>query len=317
MAGSRPTSLVAFQRGSILESYQIFAEVASCGSMSQASSILDLDVSVISRHIAAIELALDCTLFERHRRGVRVTEAGEIVLSYINQVLTMEKQVQEDLGDLRQLRQGLVRIVATVGAIAGPLTDVVRHFSVAFPRIRVKLFQIQRDELISALHSGNAELGVGIDIDGDGLDVATSYSDHLVAAVAPGHALAHRESVTTVDLEAFAVATCPLTSDVRKVLQRAPAEGTPEVRPVLITDSPDALRAFCEDGAGVSMMCASAIRREVAAGRLIGVPLMLRRPAVVDVKFCVVQNAKPSFALTAFLAEAAKTIGRGKIKNVA
>jgi hypothetical protein len=55
MTGTRPTTLFPFERGAMLESYHIFIEVASSGSMSQASSLLDLDVSVISRHVAAIE----------------------------------------------------------------------------------------------------------------------------------------------------------------------------------------------------------------------------------------------------------------------
>lgn len=317
MASTRPTTLFPFQRGAMLESYHIFVEVASSGSMSQASWTLDLDVSVISRHIAAIEQAVDCALFERHRRGVRLTEAGAIVLAYVKHVLTMEKQVQEELGDLRQLRQGLVRIVATVGAIGGPLTDIVRSFSLAYPGIRVKLFQTQRDELGVILGSGEAELGVGIDVMADGLEEAMTYTDGLVAAVAPRHRLANCESVTTADLQEIAVATCPLTSDVRKRLQRSAAEGHPEVKPVLITDSLDALRAFAEDGGGASIMCRSAVRREISAGRIIGVPLLLKRSSAVEVSFCTVQKMKPSFALTAFFAEADKILRRHFVAAVA
>ena len=126
-----------------------------------------------------------------------------------------------------------------------------------------------------------------------------------------------REFVTTADLQEIPVATCPLTSDVRKRLQRAASEGQPEVRPTLISDLLDALRAFAEDGGGVAIMCRSAARREIAAGRIVGVPLMLKRSSTVEVSFCTVQKMKPSFALTAFFAEATKILGPGTIRDVA
>ena len=55
MISPTPSSLLGARSNTLLTSYQIFSELAGCKSMSEAAWNLDLDVSVVSRHIAAVE----------------------------------------------------------------------------------------------------------------------------------------------------------------------------------------------------------------------------------------------------------------------
>src|SRR5439155_25469462 len=121
----------------LLEAYRVIAEVAASGSMSAAAWNLDLDVSVVSRQVAAVERAFDCALFDRHRRGVRVTEAGGLVVRHIEPVLREEDRLRDELGDLRQLRRGSIRIAATDGAISGPLSIALSSFYRSYPGIQI------------------------------------------------------------------------------------------------------------------------------------------------------------------------------------
>ncbi|VEA68661.1 Cyn operon transcriptional activator [Serratia rubidaea] len=58
---------------------RFFLAVASCGSLSAASEQLFVAVSAISRKIQRLEAQVGAPLFERHARGMVLTEAGRFL----------------------------------------------------------------------------------------------------------------------------------------------------------------------------------------------------------------------------------------------
>jgi len=67
-----------------------FIAVATEGSVRKASEKLNIAASAVSRRITGIEEDLGVPLFERHARGVRLTEAGKILLDHARQVMRHE-----------------------------------------------------------------------------------------------------------------------------------------------------------------------------------------------------------------------------------
>ena len=60
---------------------RIFHVVSIAGSFTQAGEILGLSQSAVSRQIRSLEESLSSSLFQRHPRGLILTEQGEILLS--------------------------------------------------------------------------------------------------------------------------------------------------------------------------------------------------------------------------------------------
>ncbi|WP_163017716.1 LysR family transcriptional regulator, partial [Pseudomonas viridiflava] len=59
-----------------------FLEVARCGSISEASTRLNVASSAVSRQISKLERELDAVLFERQARGMVLSEAGTRLAAY-------------------------------------------------------------------------------------------------------------------------------------------------------------------------------------------------------------------------------------------
>jgi DNA-binding transcriptional LysR family regulator len=314
MSGASPVSLIGLRSGSLLESYRIFDEVAACSSMSQAAWNLDLDVSVVSRQIAAMERAFDCSMFERHRRGVRLTEAGALVAQHVRRVLAQQGRLREELDDLRELRSGSIRIAATDGAISGPLSRAIAPFARQYPGVQVELFRASSEQVVPSLHRGDAELGAGLDIELEpGIEIVARLPDILAAAVAPRHALAGRPHIELAELRGHPIGTFERNSGVGRVLRRLAAQGGPAVRPTLVTNSLEALKQMAASGAGIALLCPHAAQREIQEGRLIAVPLHADGPVAITLEFCVLRGERRSFALNAFIAE---LLRRGGVEPV-
>ena len=73
---------------------KIFHAVAEAGSFTNATVNLNLSQSAISRQIQSLEQDLKVQLFERHARGLTLTENGEYVFKTAHEVISKLKEVE-------------------------------------------------------------------------------------------------------------------------------------------------------------------------------------------------------------------------------
>ena len=78
---------------------KIFHAVAEAGSFTNATINLNLSQSAISRQIQSLEQDLKVQLFERHARGLTLTENGEYVFKTAHEVITKVIELETSLGD--------------------------------------------------------------------------------------------------------------------------------------------------------------------------------------------------------------------------
>ena len=78
---------------------KIFHAVAEAGSFTKATINLNLSQSAISRQIQSLEHNLKVQLFERHARGLTLTENGGYLFKTAHDVISKLKEVETTLGD--------------------------------------------------------------------------------------------------------------------------------------------------------------------------------------------------------------------------
>ena len=66
---------------------RIFHAVASAGSFTHAGQSLGLSQSAVSRQISALEEEISTPLFQRHARGLTLTDEGELLFTAVTDVL--------------------------------------------------------------------------------------------------------------------------------------------------------------------------------------------------------------------------------------
>jgi len=81
---------------------KIFHAVAEAGSFTSSTVNLNLSQSAISRQIQSLEHDLKVKLFERHARGLTLTENGEYLFKTAHEVISKLKEVETTLGDKKE-----------------------------------------------------------------------------------------------------------------------------------------------------------------------------------------------------------------------
>ena len=136
---------------------KIFHAVAEAGSFTSATVILNLSQSAISRQIQSLEDDLKVKLFERHARGLTLTENGEYVYKTAHEVIGKLKEVETSLGDQKDKPTGKITITTVRSFGTHWLTPRIQEFMKLHPEIEVELIF---DDKELDLSTRQADIGI-------------------------------------------------------------------------------------------------------------------------------------------------------------
>ncbi|MEQ8402709.1 MAG: LysR family transcriptional regulator [Roseitalea porphyridii] len=125
---------------------RVFHAAAQAGSFTQAGEKLHISQSAVSRQVSALEADIGAPLFNRHARGLVLTEQGEMLFRTAHDVYLQLENVKARLVDATDRPSGTLRITTTVGLGSGWLTYRVQEFLELYPDIRVQLL-LSNEEL--------------------------------------------------------------------------------------------------------------------------------------------------------------------------
>ena len=142
-----------------LHKLDIFLHVVRAGSFNRAAEGLLMSQSAVSQHIQDLEAGLGATLFERGRRGVNLTKAGDALHDYALRIFTLLAEAENAVTDVRKLASGQLAIGATPGIGGYLLPEAILGFRQQFPNLSVMLQTGITPQVINDLRLGRLALG--------------------------------------------------------------------------------------------------------------------------------------------------------------
>ena len=118
---------------------RIFHAVASAGSFTHAGQTLGLSQSAVSRQISALEEEISTPLFQRHARGLTMTDEGELLFTAVTDVLGRLATAEEALTNVHENPRGALKITASHGIGAYWLLPRLGQFLAQYPEVEVHL----------------------------------------------------------------------------------------------------------------------------------------------------------------------------------
>ena len=118
---------------------RIFHAAAEAGSFTHAAQTLHMSQSAISRQVSALEQDVGVPLFQRHARGLIMTEQGEILFRTAHDVLMKLENVRSKLSESREKPTGHLCVTTTFGMGSGWLAARMPEFLNLYPDIQIQL----------------------------------------------------------------------------------------------------------------------------------------------------------------------------------
>lgn len=183
----------------------IFLHVVRAGSFNRAADGLLMSQSAVSQHIQDLEVGLGATLFDRGRRGVSLTEAGNTLHTYALRLFALIAETENAVTDVRKLAAGQLTIGATPGVGGYLLPDAILAFRQQFPNLSVVLQTGITPQIVHDLRVGRLALGFieGELSEGDDTDLGVQQLEEVeqFIIVGPNHAWWERSALQIAELQ--------------------------------------------------------------------------------------------------------------------
>jgi DNA-binding transcriptional LysR family regulator len=251
------------------EHLKVFVEVVQQGSFAAAARKFDIDPSVVTRAITALEKDLGLRLLERTTRQLLLTSAGKVYHESACKLLQGMQQAADEARDLADTPAGIVRVTTSVTygyTVVLPMLPALRE---AYPALEIDL--LLSDEIVDILAEG-VDVALRLRQDSDTSLVGTRLARiryHVCAS--PEYVNQHGRPRTPAELAAHDCIRCSLRGYRTQWKFRA-AAGAVEAVNIggwLICSNSLALHRAALDGVGPTLLADWLAGADLAAGRLI------------------------------------------------
>ncbi|WP_017591212.1 LysR family transcriptional regulator [Nocardiopsis potens] len=189
-----------------VERMRVLHAIALNGSLTGAAEELRVTNSAVSQQLSKLEREVGQPLVERNGRGVRLTEAAEVLVEHTSRILSMVRQAEADLEAHRDAVIGHLRLSAIATAARGLLPQALVALRENHPGLVVELAEQEPDESVPAVARGESDLAVVVDWIGaplplsKGMARAPLMDDVADIALPAGHPLARHDLVSLEDV---------------------------------------------------------------------------------------------------------------------
>jgi LysR family transcriptional regulator, glycine cleavage system transcriptional activator len=269
-----------------------FAEVGRTGSVKAAARTLGVTAGAVSQQVKALEARLGLALFERRNRSLRLTDAGERLLTDLSDAFGRIESALEKLAESRGLYRPELVVSTTASFAATWLVPRLGSFVQHHPDLDVRIMTTPELVPIGG-DSDSADIGIRHGLgDWPGLHAVPLLQPRLVPVGSPSLLAAGVPIREPLDCLRYPLLHDSLASDWRLWLQAMGANHRdPRVtRGTRFSDVPLLIRAAVA-GQGLALLRDTYVADEITAGRL---HIALDAPWPARFAYYVVTRAAPN-----------------------
>lgn len=256
-----------------LRELKTFVTTAKLLSFTRAAKDLGYAQSTITNQIQALEQDLGTQLFERLGKRIKLTQDGEYLYTYADQILKLADEAR-DLISSSLTPRGSLTIGTAESLCTYRLSEVFNSFRSLYPKVELNIrFDICCDYR-THLRKNTIDLAFLPDITCTESDLVTHVLFDVPMAViaAPNHPLAKIQQILPEHMNEQALILTEPGCSYRRLFESMLTQAGAKPASVLGVSSNEVIKRFVCDGWGVGFLPYATVRQELAANRLLALP---------------------------------------------
>lgn len=254
---------------------EAFWWIAQTGSFNRAAEKLYLTQPSVTARIQALEKELGQPLFERKPRGVRLTDAGRVLLPHVEKILHDLRKARQAVDELQSATGGTLSIGSALTTSTYTLPEILSEFTAAHPRVEVQVRtgrsnQVEALVLDDAVQLGFVHSPLAPNAD---IQAVPLYEEAVLLVVHPNHPLASEKRVTPEQLAKEPFITSDRASGYWSLVEQFWAATGLVPHVTMELDSIEATKRMVMCGLGLTMLPKGTVARELVTGQLVSVPV--------------------------------------------
>jgi LysR family hydrogen peroxide-inducible transcriptional activator len=238
-----------------LKDLRYLVAVADTRHFGRAAEKCFVSQPTLSAQLKKLEDYLGVQLIERQPKNVTLTEAGEQIVGRARRMLEASEEVVTLARAHRDPLAGRLRLalLPTIGPYLLP--RVSQPLRKSLPRLELRLYEYQTEQILEKLEAGQIDLGVlALPVDAEGFETQELYTEAFTVAVPDQHRLAKRDSVRVDDLNGETLLLLEdghcLRDQALEVCSRVDLHESQDFR----ATSLETLRQMVATGAGITLL---------------------------------------------------------------
>ncbi len=263
-----------------LDQLRILKAIAQEGSFKRAADSLYVSQPAVSLQVQNLERQLDVPLFDRGGRRAQLTEAGHLLLTYGEKILSLCQETCRAIEDLQNLQGGTLIVGASQTTGTYLLPRMIGLFRQKYPDVAVQLHVHSTRRTAWSVVNGQVDLAIiGGEIPAElaeSLEIIPYAEDELALVLPVFHPLAKLENIQKEDLYKLQFIALDSQSTIRKVIDQVLARCDIDTRRLKIEmelNSIEAIKNAVQAGLGAAFVSTSAIAKELQMGVLYSAPI--------------------------------------------
>ncbi|MHC1950396.1 LysR family transcriptional regulator [Bradyrhizobium sp. UFLA06-06] len=257
-----------------IKGLRYFLAVSDARSFSRAANIALVSQSALSRQIGLLEHELGTELFDRHARGVQLTEAGVLLRMRANALLSQIDRIREEIRDNNEEPSGEIGLAFPPSLTALIVGYVLRCFQRTYPRVNIRLYEGTTATVRERVICGDADVGIisTMELTND-LYCSPLFTEALMLVGPASGDLSSDQPVPASRLADLPQIATARTNSLRRIVERALNRSDLGYSPMIEVNTRSLMFALIEDGYGYTVLPSSGVQSHVRARRICAAPI--------------------------------------------
>jgi DNA-binding transcriptional LysR family regulator len=249
-------------------------EVAERGSIRRAAERLNVSASAVNRQIIGLEEQLGIAVFERLPRGVRLTDAGRVVLDVVRRYRADAAAALTLIETLRSFRRGRVAVGTLLYMSDNYIPTLIAGLRTEHPDLSFLAHFSNSHDIASRVVDGRLDIGLCWDPPASSaVERHASSKVRVGVACHPTHPIARLDEVRLRDLLDTPLVFPVRGTDLRNILDEINVGVGRSISPAVETNSMSMMRTLALRGAAVAVVTEAVVQKELQEGSLVLRPL--------------------------------------------
>ena len=249
-----------------IKSLEFFQKISEIKSISKVAKRSHISQSALSQQMQKMEDTLGHQLFIRSNRGVELTNSGELVLKYINNIIkTYDKMVEK----LEQQQDKEIKIEADFAIATYCLPCVLVKMRKLYPKHDYNLISNSSDQIEKDVMNDICEVGFINREPDEELMFNRVIEEKVVLISLPGYDIPEKFNLAEILNQPLVILKdkCIIKEKLNQALQKA-GHSMEDLNIITKLESTEALKTVVQKGYGVAFVPYNAVKKEIETKEL-------------------------------------------------
>jgi len=210
----------------LLNQIELFVTVAKNQSLAKTARQIHVSPSSVSQRLKALECEMGAKLYQKSKEGIRLTDAGRVLLEGASEILLQIETVKKSINSRRPAQAESLVVGGTCNPSARYLPSAIAEFQKTHPHVKITFLTLEKERIEKMVHQGEVDIAlVQSPTKAYGVHLEHFAVDYLVLFAHPAHPLAKRKRLKLSDISETPLIVREGRGSTEKLLRQLKSRG--------------------------------------------------------------------------------------------